>query len=110
MAEYKPRAEDGATPPPNMGAQRLRHDIDSGRTGDKIPAEDPAAAPLGTDDEAAGIRTPESAASPATGGHATPPPGHAKGHEKGPSHGLSVAVASTLGVVVVVLAVVMVAT
>ena len=33
---------------------RLRHDIDRGRTGDKIPVIDPAAAPLGTDDEAAG--------------------------------------------------------
>ena len=33
---------------------RLRADIDSGRTGDKRPARDPAAAPLGTDDEAGG--------------------------------------------------------
>ena len=33
---------------------RLRSDIDSGRTGDKVAASDPAAAPLGTDDEAAG--------------------------------------------------------
>ena len=40
---------------------RLRADIDSGRTGDKVAMSDPAAAPLGTDDEAAG----------------TPPPGHA---------------------------------
>ena len=35
-------------------ADRLRHDIDSGRTGDKVPHPDPAAAPLGTDDEAGG--------------------------------------------------------
>jgi hypothetical protein len=35
-------------------ADRLRHDIDSGRTGDKIPHPDPSAAPLGTDDEAGG--------------------------------------------------------
>jgi hypothetical protein len=34
---------------------KLRTDIDSGRTGDKVPAFDPAAAPLGTDDEAAGF-------------------------------------------------------
>lgn len=34
--------------------QQLVHDIDRGLTGDKIPAQDPAAAPLGTDDEAAG--------------------------------------------------------
>ncbi|GGE41099.1 hypothetical protein GCM10007276_18110 [Agaricicola taiwanensis] len=33
---------------------RLRHDIDQGRTGEKISYSDPAAAPLGTDDEAAG--------------------------------------------------------
>ena len=32
----------------------LRGEIDSGRTGDKVPATDPAAAPLGTDAEAAG--------------------------------------------------------
>jgi hypothetical protein len=35
--------------------EQLRRDIDRGLTGDKIPAEDPAAAPLGTDDEAAGM-------------------------------------------------------
>src|SRR5206468_3164685 len=33
---------------------RLRADIDGGRAGDKIPGSDPAAAPLGTDEEAAG--------------------------------------------------------
>lgn len=33
---------------------RLRADIDSGRTRDKVSAPDPAASPLGTDDEAAG--------------------------------------------------------
>jgi hypothetical protein len=33
---------------------RLRAEIDSGRTGDKVAASDPAAAPLGADDEAAG--------------------------------------------------------
>jgi hypothetical protein len=32
----------------------LRADIDRGRTGDKVDAPDPAAAPLGTDEEAAG--------------------------------------------------------
>lgn len=35
-------------------ADRLRADIDRGRTGDKIPGSDPAAAPLGADEEAAG--------------------------------------------------------
>lgn len=33
---------------------KLKDDIDAGRTGDKVPASDPALAPLGTDDEAAG--------------------------------------------------------
>lgn len=33
---------------------QLRDRIDRGRTGEKVPAADPAAAPLGTDDEAAG--------------------------------------------------------
>ena len=35
-------------------AARLRHEIDSGKTGDKVDFPDPAAAPLGTDDEASG--------------------------------------------------------
>jgi hypothetical protein len=35
-------------------ADQLRADIDNGRTGDKVAARDPAAAPLGTDEEAAG--------------------------------------------------------
>jgi hypothetical protein len=33
---------------------QLKADIDSGKTGDKISWPDPAMAPLGTDDEAAG--------------------------------------------------------
>lgn len=33
---------------------QLRRDIDKGKTGDKVAGTDPAAAPLGTDDEAAG--------------------------------------------------------
>lgn len=35
-------------------SDQLRDDIDRGRSGDKIAAGDPAAAPLGTDDEAGG--------------------------------------------------------
>ncbi len=34
--------------------EQLRNDIDRGRTGDKVEGADPAAAPLGTDEEAAG--------------------------------------------------------
>ena len=36
-------------------AEQLRQDIDHGRTGDKVNFADPAAAPLGTDDEASGF-------------------------------------------------------
>ena len=35
-------------------SEQLRADIDSGRTHDKVAHSDPAAAPLGTDEEAAG--------------------------------------------------------
>ena len=35
-------------------ADRMRHDISRGMSGDKVNHPDPAAAPLGTDDEAAG--------------------------------------------------------
>jgi hypothetical protein len=34
--------------------EQLRSDIDHGRTGDKVEGSDPAAAPLGADEEAAG--------------------------------------------------------
>ena len=34
--------------------EQLRDDIDSGRTRDKVAHNDPAASPLGTDDEAGG--------------------------------------------------------
>jgi hypothetical protein len=60
---------------------QLRHDIDSGRTGSKINFPDPAAAPLGTDDEAAGtppsaeavsLARRQEAARPATGARANP--------------------------------------
>jgi hypothetical protein len=38
--------------PPTV--DQLRHDIDRGRTGDKVAWPDPASAPLGTDEEAGG--------------------------------------------------------
>lgn len=121
MADHKPRPDDGATPPspesapPDMAAQHLRRDIDTGRTGDKIAAEDPAAAPLGTDAEAAGMTGAE-APPPSTPNpnapHKSPryPEGHQKGSEIGPGKGLGVAVASLVAVVLAVLAMVMVAT
>ena len=49
QARGKPeRPTEGAT------ADQLRSDIDSGRAQDKVASSDPAAAPLGTDAEAAG--------------------------------------------------------
>jgi hypothetical protein len=39
----------------------IRRAIDSGRTGDKVDFPDPAAAPLGTDEEAAGTPVPPQA-------------------------------------------------
>jgi hypothetical protein len=50
---------------PHSTSSQLKHDIDSGRTGDKAGGFDPAAAPLGTDDEAGGA-----AASPEAISHA----------------------------------------
>lgn len=48
MIEKRPLPLDSAR------SEELRKDIDEGRTGDKVPFRDPAAAPLGSDDEAAG--------------------------------------------------------
>jgi hypothetical protein len=39
---------------PRSTVEQLRNDIDHGRTCDKIDAPDPAVAPLGSDEEAAG--------------------------------------------------------
>jgi hypothetical protein len=47
-----PEKHGAATP------SQLKEDIDSGRTRDKVAVFDPAAAPLGTDEEAAGTPTP----------------------------------------------------
>ncbi len=42
---------------PRSTAAEIKADIDRGLTGDKVAVEDPAAAPLGTDDEAGGTPT-----------------------------------------------------
>lgn len=52
MADRESRP--GPAPQEGPTVSQLRDDIDSGRTGDKVAADDPAAAPLGTDEEAAG--------------------------------------------------------
>ena len=43
-------------------AARLRAEIDAGNTAGKVGVSDPAAAPLGTDEEAAGTPLPKAAA------------------------------------------------
>jgi hypothetical protein len=63
------KATEGLETEPSGAAERLRHKIDSGQTGDKVGNPDPAMAPLGTDDEAAqghdeeGLRVARQAAS-----------------------------------------------
>lgn len=42
-----------------MNWSEARHATDSGKTRDKVDHPDPAAAPLGTDEEAGGARTSE---------------------------------------------------
>ncbi|MCH8686039.1 hypothetical protein [Pedomonas mirosovicensis] len=56
MGQFQGRPDE-APPATRRGstAAQLKHDIDSGRTGDKVNFPDPAAAPLGTDDEAGGV-------------------------------------------------------
>ena len=74
--------QDRSVNPPNAEAQRLRDSIDKGLSGDKVPAADPAAAPLGTDDEAAGTRPPPEIATDAVvPKEQRTPPGHAKGDD-----------------------------
>ncbi|MBS7544273.1 hypothetical protein [Ancylobacter oerskovii] len=62
-----------------LHADRLREDIDRGRGGDKVPFPDPAAAPLGTDDEAAGTPPSRPAVARARAQELRPPSGEAPG-------------------------------
>lgn len=50
-----------AAPKGTKTAAQLKHAIDTGRTGDKIDWPDPAAVPLGVDEEAAGTPLPSAA-------------------------------------------------
>jgi hypothetical protein len=74
---------------------QLRHDIDSGRTGSKINFPDPAAAPLGTDDEAAGTPPTTEAVSLARRQEATRPATGARAN----ADGLDVGVVIYTGIV-----------
>lgn len=53
--ELEPRPQPPPAPTGHSTSAQLRRDIESGATGDKTPVLDPAATPLGTDDEAAGM-------------------------------------------------------
>jgi hypothetical protein len=78
----KPYPDSGGAMPttPSAEANRMRADIDRGLTGDKVPATDPAAAPLGTDDEAAGTTPPHGVSRDAVvPGNPRMPPGQKKG-------------------------------
>lgn len=55
--ELEPRPLPAPPPDGQSTSAQLRRDVESGATGDKVPVLDPAAAPLGTDDEAAGAHT-----------------------------------------------------
>ena len=54
MTSPDDKQSDKAKRSEGAGAARLRNKIDHGGAGDKVAFPDPAAAPLGTDDEAAG--------------------------------------------------------
>ncbi|MBX6374593.1 MAG: hypothetical protein IRZ13_10215 [Acetobacteraceae bacterium] len=105
--ELEPRPR----PPPSPDHSRtsttaqLRQDIDSGATGDKVPALDPAASPVGTDDEAAGApQDPKAvAAERRAERERPPPPPHAFDHG-GTRLGLGVGGAALLGVALAVIA------
>ena len=73
--------------------EKLRRDIDSGKTGDKVPAPDPAMAPLGTDEEAGGRPV-----SPAAVEAARRQEIHRAGHAGEESHATWLAVAGVAAV------------
>jgi hypothetical protein len=82
--------------PDSGGGERLRRMIDAGRTGDKIPVADPAAAPFESDAEASGNPTGgallarEAAAQHEAAHRAGAPKGHGHPHSglKQPASGL----------------------
>lgn len=83
-------------------AARLRAAIDRGETGDKVPYGDPAAVPLGTDDEAAGMPPPDVVAPAAVPSHPKAPAGFAKGWERPPGRALGIAAAAAIIAIVLV--------
>ncbi|HEV7369107.1 hypothetical protein [Arenibaculum sp.] len=86
--------------PVDMETGRVRSEIDQGRFRDKIPAEDPATVPLGTDAEAGGARMSATAAGRpgrAEPGHA--PTGHPAGSVPTRRKGMMTLVSAAVGIV-----------
>lgn len=103
MAQRRDTRKGHPPPPSPAGVEtgRTRSEIDQGRFRDKIPAEDPAAVPLGTDAEAGGAPMPagptreEPRAEP---GHA--PAGHPAGPVPSAKQGMTTLVLTLVGIVV----------
>lgn len=88
---------------PATNWSQVRDRIDRGETGDKVAAEDPAAAPLGTDAEAAG--TPIASAAVARSAAAEQAaPAAARDRDRRPLGWLVLAIAALLAAGVLVLA------
>lgn len=88
------------TTPIDIETGRVRSEIDEGRFRDKIPAEDPATVPLGTDAEAGGAPTSATAArrpGRVEPGHA--PTGHPAGSVPTRRRGMITLVSALVGVV-----------
>ncbi|HSV02833.1 MAG TPA: hypothetical protein VLI41_06465 [Phenylobacterium sp.] len=54
MTDQTPTPQTSSGPDRGANPALIKGDIDSGETGDKVPGFDPGAAPLGSDEEAAG--------------------------------------------------------
>ena len=65
-------------------AEQLRNAIDSGRTGDKVPAPDPSLVPITADDEAAGTPPSSGAVARAYATESSRP--HHEPQQGGPGH------------------------
>ena len=86
---------------PALTTARLRHEIDSGRTGDKIANIDPAAAPLGTDEEAAGTPPSREAVRVAMAHEVKQP---RASQQQQHDHGINIFIAAIFGLVLLTLA------
>ncbi|GGL97264.1 hypothetical protein GCM10011534_19080 [Pseudooceanicola nanhaiensis] len=115
MDDQKPRPDDKTPRPSGAESARLREDIDSGATGDKVPFSDPSAAPLGTDAEAGGApaaapelranRAEEAGHDASSGQPEKRTPSDLQGRAAGKRNMTTAAVVAVVGLVIVVIAV-----